>query len=308
MVATRPILVTGSHRSGTGWVGGMIAVSPMPRVAYLWEPFSLLHRPGILKAEFPYWFPYICKENQDPYVQPIRDMLAFHYRLGEELRIARTPKDGGRLLRDWSRFAVWRSRDARPLLKDPIAVFSSEWLADTFDADVVMMIRHPAAFVNSIKRRKLRHPFNHFLNQPLLMRDLLHPYGGEIERYAAAEQPLLDQGILLWNLIHHAILKFREVRPGWQFIRLEDLARDPVVHFEELYGALGLTFDAEVRRTVIEHSDSSNPVEVADMASRRRDSKASVMAWKNHLSAEEVESVRQGTAPLAGNFYSDDDW
>jgi hypothetical protein len=308
MIATRPILVTGSHRSGTGWVGGMIAASPAPRVAYLWEPFSLLHRPGILKAEFPYWFPYICKENQDPYVQPIRDMLAFRYRLGEELRIARTPKDAGRLLRDWSRFGVWRSRGARPLLKDPIAVFSSEWLADTFDADVVVMIRHPAAFVNSIKRRQLRHPFHHFLNQPLLMRDLLQPYREEIERFAAAEQPLLDQGILLWNLIHHAIGRFREVRPGWQFIRLEDVARDPVVQFEQLYGALGLTFDADVRRTVIEHSAASNPVEVVDMASRRRDSKASVVAWKKDLSAEEVETVRQGTAPLAGTFYSDNDW
>jgi hypothetical protein len=44
------------------------------------------------------------------------------------------------------------------------------------------------------------------------------------------------------------------------------------------------------------------------MASRRRDSKASVVAWKNQLSAEEVESVRQGTAPLAGNLYADDSW
>lgn len=286
----------------------MIAVSPAPRVAYLWEPFSLLHRPGILKAEFPYWFPYVCKENQDPYVQPIRDMLAFRYRLGEELRIAHTPKDAGRLLRDWSRFAMWRARDARPLLKDPTAVFSSEWLADTFDADVVVMIRHPAAFANSIKGRQLRHPFHHFLNQPLLMRDLLQPYAEQIERFAATEQPLLDQGILLWNLIHHAIVRFREVRPGWRFIRLEDVARDPVVQFEQLYGALGLTFDADVRRTVLEHSDASNPVEVTDMSSRRRDSRASVVAWKNHLSAEEVESVRQGTAPLAANFYSDDDW
>lgn len=280
----------------------------MPRVAYLWEPFSLLHRPGILGADFPYWFPYVCKENQEPYVQPIREMLAFRYRFGEELRIARTPKDGGRLLRDWSRFAMWRARHARPLLKDPIAVFSSEWLADTFDADVVVMIRHPAAFVNSVKGRGLRHPFSHFLNQPLLMRDLLHPYAQQIERFAATEQPLLDQGILLWNLIHHTILRFQEVRPGWQFLRLEDVARDPVMRFEALYAALGLTFDAAVRRTVIEHSDASNPVEVTDMASRRRDSKASIVAWKSRLSADEVEAIREATAPLAANFYSNADW
>ncbi|MEO8425269.1 MAG: hypothetical protein ABI595_15335, partial [Actinomycetota bacterium] len=274
----------------------MIAASPVPRVAYLWEPFSVLHRPGILGTAFPYWFPYICQENQDAYIQPIRDMLAFRYGAGAELRIARSAKDAGRLLRDWWRFAVWRARDARPLLKDPIAVFSSEWLADTFDADVVVMIRHPAAFVNSVKRRELHHPFGHFLHQPLLMRDLLHPYAEEIERFAAAEQPLMDQGILLWTLVHHAIARFQEVRPGWTFLRLEDVARDPVVQFEKLYGALDLTFDADVRRDVLEHSDPSNPVEVLDMASRRRDSRASVVAWKTQLSPEEIGSIRQATA------------
>ena len=39
MVDHRPILVTGSHLSGTTWVGRMIAVSPC--VAYLHEPFNL---------------------------------------------------------------------------------------------------------------------------------------------------------------------------------------------------------------------------------------------------------------------------
>ena len=34
----RPILVTGSHRSGSTWVGKMIASHP--RVAYVEEPFN----------------------------------------------------------------------------------------------------------------------------------------------------------------------------------------------------------------------------------------------------------------------------
>ena len=34
----RPILVTGTQRSGSTWVGQMIASHP--RVVYVWEPFN----------------------------------------------------------------------------------------------------------------------------------------------------------------------------------------------------------------------------------------------------------------------------
>ena len=41
-VTGRPILVTGAHRSGTTWVGKMLALAP--GVAYVHEPFNPLHR------------------------------------------------------------------------------------------------------------------------------------------------------------------------------------------------------------------------------------------------------------------------
>ena len=42
---TKPILVTGSHRSGTTWVGKMLAATGS--VGYIHEPFNLKNRPGI---------------------------------------------------------------------------------------------------------------------------------------------------------------------------------------------------------------------------------------------------------------------
>jgi len=41
----KPILVTGSHRSGTTWAGRVLAFSPTP-LGYIWEPFNPRHRPG----------------------------------------------------------------------------------------------------------------------------------------------------------------------------------------------------------------------------------------------------------------------
>jgi Sulfotransferase family len=304
----RPILVTGSHRSGTGWVGSMIAACRSSPIAYMWEPFSLLHRPGVFAVHFPYWFAYVCPENEDPYLGPVRDMLAFRYQAAAELGSVRSVKDAIRLPRDWLRFIRYRRAGARPLLKDPIAIFSAEWLCDTFDMDVIVLIRHPAGFASSLKSRGLTHPFGHFLEQPMLMRDRLAPFRGEITRFAAEPRPVLQQAILLWKLIHWTILSYRERRPDWMFLRLEDIAMNPHTEFERIYQRLGLTYDEHVRRTVGKYSDPSNPSETPDPALLKRDSRGSIATWMERLDGQEIQLIRDEVEPISKEFYSRSDW
>jgi hypothetical protein len=305
-VNERPILVTGSHRSGSTWVGRMLAAAP--GVAYIHEPFSIHHRRGVLDVHFDVWFPYICGANEGPYLSPVRDMLAFRYRTDPEIRSIRSPRDAGRLLRDRTRFARARRAHARPLVKDPIAVFSAEWLSSRFDVDPVVLVRHPAAFVSSLTRLGWTHPFEHFVSQPLLMRDLLDPFADEVREFAAVEHPLLDQAILLWKLIHHTIAGYRDRHPEWTFVRHEDLARDPLGGFEKMYARLDLRSTDHVERSIARHSDASNPTEVRDAGALRRDSASSVWTWKSRLSADEIARVRAGVGPIAKEFYDDDDW
>jgi hypothetical protein len=304
----RPILVTGSHRSGTGWIGSMIAASRAGSVAYLWEPWSPLARPGIRDVPFDRWFLYVCGTNQDVYEPGLRRMLAYDYRWAAELRAMRRPKDVGRAVRDAGRFRRYRARHARPLLKDPIALFSSGWVADRLDSDVVVLIRHPGAFVGSIVGRKLRHPFGDFVTQPLLMEGLLAPFADEIERFAKEEQPLLDQGILLWLLLHHAIKEFRDRRTDWLFMRLEDIGRDPLPRFGEIFAHVGVPLDDAARTQILEHSSAANPDQAADMASTKRNSAEAVTAWKRKLSADQVDRIRRGVEPLSSAFYGAHDW
>lgn len=286
----------------------MLAATPSPRLAYLWEPFSVIHRPGICDARFPYWYPYVCADNGDRYEPSIRDMLSFRYKTLAELRALRSPKDAARMARDRLAFERYRRSRAVPLLKDPIAVLSAGWLGDAFGMDVVVLTRHPAAFAHSLTRRNLTHPFEHFLRQPLLMRDLLGPYREEIEDHAARPRPILDQAILLWNLIHSVIQRYRDTRSSWSFLRLEDVARDPVSQFESLFDRLELGFDDRVRSTILAHSAPSNRPEVEDASSVRRDSEASIGTWRTGLSPREIERVRLGVEPVSGAFYGDDEW
>jgi len=227
---SRPILVTGAHRSGSTWVGRMIARSPAVR--YVHEPFNPdAFRPGICAARFEREFTYVCAENAASYQDDLRRCLEFRYRFAEGLRTVRTAADAVRTARDLGRFAFSRWRKARPLVKDPHAVFSAEWLARTFGMDVVVMIRHPAAFVGSVKKARWAFRFGQFLEQPLLMQHHLRRFQTEIEAFATKTADIVDQGILLWNVIYDVILQYRNRHPDWIFVRHEDLSRDPVSRF-----------------------------------------------------------------------------
>jgi hypothetical protein len=286
----------------------MLTATTSPPLAYLMEPFSREHRPGVLDTSFPYWFPYICHENGAPYVDSVRDMLALRYNVWPEVRAIRTPKDVGRLGRDWARFRGYRKANAVPLLKDPIAVLSSDWLCDTFDMNVVVLARHPAAFAHSLKRRGWDHPFEDFLRQPLLMRDLLSPFESEIRTHTNERQPILDQAVLLWKILYSVVAQFGDRRPDWVFLRLEDVARDPVSVFADLFRRLGLTFDEGVQKTIRDHSDPSNPIQDANPTSVRRNSAASIVTWKTGLTQEEIERVRTSVEHVSNRWYSDSDW
>jgi hypothetical protein len=284
----------------------MLAATPSPRLAYIWEPFSLRARRGVRDVELRHWFTLVTERNEAAIRAAIADVLSFRYRPLSELPRLRSPKDAGRLARDWAQSVARRRRGSVPLLKDPIAVFSAGWLAETFGMDVVVMIRHPAAFVNSLVRKGWSHPFTHFTEQPELMAEL-EPYRDDLERFAAREQPLFDQAILLWLVIHHRIGGYEDRRP-WTFLLHEDVARAPVARFRELYDALGLTWTDGVRATIEEHSGAGNPADTDDPATHRRESAAVITSWRRHLSRDEVRTIRERTEHLARRWYGDTDW
>jgi hypothetical protein len=187
-------------------------------------------------------------------------------------------------------------------------VFSAEWLWASFDVAPVVLVRHPAAFASSLKRLQWTHPFEDFLDQPLLMRDVLSPFEQEVREFAAWDHPIVDQSILLWRLIHHAIALYRNRHPDWLFVRHEDLARDPIGGFAGIFDRLGLRFDEVAESQIRAHSDPSNPIEVAQAGVVKRDSRSSIWTWKSRLSDEEIERVRKGVGTVAEEFYSPTDW
>jgi hypothetical protein len=303
-----PILVTGSHRSGTTWVGRVLACAP--GVGYLDEPFRPDHRPGVLATPIADWFPYIRPGTDGRIVGDVRRTLSFDYGLLRELRAVASARDVARMGRDAGRFALLRARRARPLWKDPLAVLSVPWLADTFGMDVVVMIRHPAAFASSLKRLGWTHDFSHFLRQPGLVDELFPAYRDRIEDYAARPPGVVDQAILLWNVIHTVIAGYRRDRPDWTYLRHEDVSARPDTEFRALFERVGLPYTPRAIRLVAETTSGGNPAEARAgvIHQLRRDSAANVANWRTRLEPAEIERVRAGTAAAAAPFYGDTDW
>jgi hypothetical protein len=303
----KPILVTGSHRSGTTWVGRMLAAGG--GVAYVSEPLNVLHRPGVFRPRVAHWYTYICKDNEASYLPGFRETLALDYHLGAELRSLRSGRDLLRMLRDLAAFGRGKLGQQRVLLKDPFAIFSAAWFAERLDCEVVIVLRHPAAFVSSLKRLDWPFDFKDLLAQPLLMRDWLEPFRGELEQAAGARGDVVGQGVLLWRVIHH-VASGLQSRPRVRVVRHEDLSLQPVAGFEQLYAQMGLVFNSKARARVKKASSSSNPQEIPldSIYSTNLDSAANLGIWKQRLTPEEIARIRSLTQEEAKLFYGDEDW
>ena len=301
-----PILVTGTHRSGTTWVGKMLAADPC--VAYISEPLNVLHRPGVFRAKVRYWYQYICEENEKEYIPAFEDLLEFDYHLWDEIRSLRSRRDVLRMGRDFLIFYNGLMRGQRPLFKDPFAVFSTPWFAKRLNCKVVITVRHPAAFASSLKRLNWPFDFQDLLAQPLLMRDHLEPYREEIQTVRADD--VIGQASLLWKLIYHSVHATRQSNPDFLIVRHEDLSVDPIPGYRALYTALGLEFTSRVEKIILNSSSSENPRELSrkKVHAFKLDSRANMDNWKKRLTAEEIERVRRMTEEVSTLFYSDAEW
>lgn len=304
----QPILITGSHRSGTTWVGKILSTSP--NIGYIHEPFNIEStRPGISGRKFENWFQYVTPENEDLYYPVLKRTLEFKYHLASELQAIRSMRDVGRFFRDYSRFCFYRLMKKRPLMKDPIALMSAEWLAERFNMKVIIMIRHPAAFVSSLKRKNWQFDFNHFLRQPLLMRDLLSPFEEQIKAYAAHPPHIIDQGILLWKIFHHVIYHFQQKHPDWLFVRHEDLSWEPIKGFKQILDYIQEPFDRKMEKIIEDYTGSSNPEDViSSEESFKRNSRANIFNWKKRLSPEEILHIKEGVSSSWNLFYTNEEW
>ena len=280
-------------------------------VQYIHEPFNLKCRAGVCWARFENWYSYVDEsvDRYDEIYAALSDTLRLKYSVGEELKDIDSIRDTLRMVRDCWFAHQGRLKGLRPLMKDPLALFSAEWLSKTFDMNVVILIRHPAAFVSSLKVKKWSCPFPDLLNQPHLVRRYLQAFEADMHRCIAEKKDIIDQSILLWRIIHSVIQQYREQYPEWIYLRHEDLSRNPLTEFSQIYHALGLDYTDQIQSKIAASTGQSNPKETTpNIHNVNRNSEANIWNWQERLTQTEIERIYEGTTDIGRLFYSDADW
>jgi hypothetical protein len=280
-----------------------------PGVGYIAEPFNPLRPPGICAAPFKHWYTYVCDENEDSWIPYLDRTLTFSYDTRAELRSLNNPRNLVRFPRDGLPFVVNKIRGARPLMKDPIAFFSAEWLAAHYNMQVVILMRHPAAFAASLKTKNWTFPFSDLVSQPELMTAYLAPFREKVLGMTGQEVPIMEQAALLWTIFSAVTADFRSRHPDWIFLRHEDISQDPFGQFQTIFSALDLEFSNHAERAVRTHSEGRGrgPRSIRK-ANVVRESKSQIFKWKTLLSDHELRAIRTTVGDHIEPFYADIGW
>ncbi|MEC9026759.1 MAG: sulfotransferase [Candidatus Neomarinimicrobiota bacterium] len=319
-----PILITGSHRSGTTWVGNIIR--NLPRIYYLHEPLTpnSITR-GLFNTEI--WYKYYDPKKEYENIETILNELfsgsypfkaMFHFKNSLPHTDYRNPNgiNDGKIDLKYFKWRINAYIDSKrlnkkeiiPLIKDPIALTAAEWIYHKWNSKNVILIRHPAAFVSSLIRLNWRFNFENFTKQPDLIDRFLGPYRSQINN---PPKDFISEASLIWTCITKIIIEYQKLYPNWLYIRHEDLSYDPINEFELLFKRLELSFSNKVKRFIQSTSSHSNPSEVSKKTKvhqLQRDSRKNIKNWKKRLSKDEIKLIRDKTEHLSNKFYLDKDW
>jgi len=286
----KPILIIGLHRSGTTWLAKILSLPK--EIKYISEPFN----PNTGLKVFTKWLVYINHSNEGIYLPAIAKL----FKVGGDLRF--TLPNAKFLL---SRYVPGPKR----ILMKGIggSVFSTNWLVEKFDMQVVAIMRHPAAFYSSLKRLNWRFDFDNLLSQSDLMADYLEPYR---ELMSKPNMSFAEEAATLWLCVNFVLDKYITEHPEAIFKRHEDLSQNPIIEFKDLYHKLGLDFNSKIEAKINKFSNSDNKSEAAGqkVVELKRNSQAIISNWKKHVSAEEIKIIKDITWPIAQKYYPESEW
>jgi hypothetical protein len=328
----RNILITGCRRSGTTFLGRMLSVNKS--ISYIHEPFNYYQ--GLKEAGIKGWYPYITKENINNYNKEEIDKL---FRLGNisskvslnvfnstELKYnvkftellkniyANYSNEGlsKRITRIFIKNRFYQTYllsrlnffKERILIKDPLAALSSNYLAEEYNLDVIVIIRHPAAYFTSMKKLRWGVDSSNFLKQQLLMKDYLNSFKSQLE----SSKKLIERAVMEYLCVNTVLENYRKKNKRFMLVRFEDLCLNPIQQIKKIYEQLSLDYSEKVEQVIINYTSDKNIIFSENVSDIKRNSKRLVNSWKDILSDEEVGFIRDKTYPFAKKYYDESTW
>lgn len=275
-IPSKSILVAGTARSGTTWLGDLISTQLSCRI--LFEPFN----PDLVNeySKFNY-FQYMRPEDDD-----------------EELHRFAHKVFTGTIRNEWIDRQNERLISSYRLIKEIRANLLLKWINNRFpDVPILFLIRHPCAVV--LSRMQLGwatdRDIEPLLSQPDLVSDhlqdkldLMHAARTDEEKHA-----------IIWCISN--LVPLNQFPPGeLKIVYYEDLCIRPEVELPSVFKFLGFDFDRSHLRTV------DNPSQTTISTSAIVTGSNKISHWKQTLTSSQIERILKVVDAFGlGHIYGD---
>lgn len=255
---SKTIVLAGSGRSGTTWMGEILAANPRYRITF--EPLNPKHVPESRIV------PLLS------YVRPDLEKPSWSYFIERSLC--------GQIDQPWAvkrKVPLWANRNLVKMIRANLML---AWIEGVYKSRIVYMTRHPCAVTLSRLKLKWAPQLELFLSQPALVEDYLLPYQSVIVN----ANTLLQQHAAMWAIENIVPLQQMKTRK-WAFCTYEELYANPIPMATQVLSSLELRTSIFVRRALrrvsrVTRSDS------AVMTGRDP-----LTVWQHDLSKDEIQTI-----------------
>jgi len=297
------LLITGSTRSGSTYVGRVISKSI--HYSYLPEPCNC--KWGIQGISHFYPYPSSFYKNLfDDFFN-----LNYKFKTGPKrnpIRYIIKKTIGNKNTMAGQYYKYISNHFSNMLLKDPNAAFLSDYFHEKHNVYVLVLVRHPMAFANSQKRMGWRFDFNDFLFQKELIKDYL----SEEKDLMSLKLNYDEECGFLWHCIYKVLHDYNEKHRDskrWMVIRHEDICLEPDRAFKDICDFVGITMGKRMKAFIKQTTNDS----VIQPGNNQyihlyRDARKLAYNWKHSAIQQQVESIKAYAGKTASNYYSDSTW
>ena len=186
------------------------------------------------------------------------------------------------------------------------------YFAKKMHGQVVMLVKHPCAFVLSCERMGWDFNLNVITNQNDFYRKYIEhvPFFGRLKESGISER--IMRNTWLWYAIYSYVIDLKEnpeLSQSIIHVRHEDLCNNPVEKFREIFQFVDIPFNQIVEAQIVKQTTGKTTfVESGQQHNMFRDSKKTATLWKEILSKPVQDWVCSTTAPIARHFYPESEW
>ena len=298
------ILVTGAPRSGTTWVGNVLAAGK--DTLYLHEPFNPSFPSPYTRMRMRNWFARIDPDVDRTVDEQLRQLLDLKFKpCSLKLADLRHPRSLAKRLAKCTQGLAGTIKANSILIKDPIAVLSSDVICERYDVKPIFLIRNPAACVSSIVSRGWRTDYTQLHAQRDRLESLIPDEIPVIERLASdPTHSSLENAAYLWRIINLCVYRFLEMRPDWILVHHEDLLKDPISRFKSIFKQCDLDWNKSnedfIRNSILEGEMKSE--DQPDVFNVRRNHEQLISVARDRLSPEQIAQIEEITHDVVELF------